>query len=262
MKEYEEAAAIFYDSYFLGVEGDVQFYLDEARRVGSAVLELGCGTGRVLLPLAEAGVQIVGLDNSPAMLAVLRHKLARYSRETQRRVELLEGDMRFLALGRRFDLILIPYRAFLHLLTPKDQRQALLAIREHLTEGGRLIVNVFDPNLEVIAAQLGPLGSSLKRDAEFVHPRTGRRVVVWYSFQYDPEHQLAKGYFLFEELDEGGQVLTKTYSPLTLRYVYRYEMKYLLELCGYRVEALYGDFRRGPFRYGGEQIWVARRTVR
>lgn len=121
-------------------------------------------------------------------------------------------------------------------------------------------MNVFDPDLEVIAAQLGPLGSSLKRDAELLHPGTGRRVVVWYSFQYGPEHQLAKGYFLFEELDAGGQVVRKTHSPLPLRYVYRYEMMYLLELCGYRVEALYGDFRRGPFRYGGEQIWVARRT--
>ncbi|MEW6298568.1 MAG: class I SAM-dependent methyltransferase [Thermodesulfobacteriota bacterium] len=261
MKEYEGAEAIFYDSYFAGVEGDVQFYLDEARRAGSPVLEIGCGTGRILLPLAEAGVHIVGLDRSPAMLAILRQKLARYSAETQHRVELVEGDMRSLSLGRRFSLITIPYRAFLHLLTPKDQWQALRAVREHLADGGRLVFNVFDPNVELIAAQLGPLGSSLKRDAEFTHPETGRRVVVWYTFQYDPEQQLVKGYFLFEELDEGGQVLTKTYSPLTLRYVYRFEMRYLLELCGYQVEALYGDFRRGPFRSGGEQIWVARRAA-
>ena len=67
-------------------------------------------------------------------------------------------------------------------------------------------------------------------------------------------------YFIFEELEDGGRVVAKLYSPLTLRYVYRYEMRYLLELCGYKVEALYGDFQRGPFRYGGEQIWVARKS--
>ena len=66
-------------------------------------------------------------------------------------------------------------------------------------------------------------------------------------------------YFLHEALAAEGRVISKAYAPLTLRYVYRYEMQYLLELCGYEIEALYGDFRRGPFRYGGEQIWVARR---
>jgi hypothetical protein len=75
--------------------------------------------------------------------------------------------------------------------------------------------------------------------------------------QYDPEQQRLDQYFIFEELDDDGRILAKTYSSLTLRYIYRYEMRYLLELCGYKVEALYGDFRRGPFRYGSEQIWVA-----
>jgi hypothetical protein len=99
----------------------------------------------------------------------------------------------------------------------------------------------------------------LKKGAEFVHPDTGHRVIVWDTRQYDPERQMLEQYFVFEELDDEGSVISKAYSPLILRYVYRYEMQYLLELCGYRIEALYGDFRRGPFRYGGEQIWVARK---
>lgn len=259
MKEYDRLDAGFYDYYSLGVEGDVQFYVEEARKAGAPVLEIGCGTGRILLPIAESGSRIVGLDRAPAMLAILRQKLTTYSPETQSRVELLEGDMRNFALGRRFNLITIPYRAFLHLLTAKDQRQALTCIREHLAEDGRLVFNVFDPDLKIIAAHLEPLGSALKKDSEFIHPDTGRRVVVWDTRQYDPERQLLEQYFIFEELDDEGKVVNKTYSSLTLRYVFRYEMRYLLELCGYKVEALYGDFRRGPFRYGGEQVWVARR---
>jgi SAM-dependent methyltransferase len=260
MKEYDRLDAAFYDYYSLGVEGDVQFYVEEAQKAGSSVLEIGCGTGRTLLPIAESGVNIIGLDRAPAMLSRLRQKLAKYGPDTQSRVTLIEGDMRNFSLGRRFPLVTIPYRAFLHLLTPKDQRQALLCIREHLADDGRLIFNVFDPSLEVIAAHSGPLGPALKKDCEFIHLDTARRVIVWDTRQYDPERQLLEQYFIFEELDDEGRVVAKTYSPLTLRYVYRYEMRYLLELCGYRVEALYGDFRRGPFRYGGEQVWVVRKS--
>jgi SAM-dependent methyltransferase len=261
MKEYDRLDAAFYDYYSLGVEGDVQFYVEEAQKAGSPVLEIGCGTGRILLPIAESGVSIVGLDRAPAMLALLRQKLAKYKPDTQSRVKLSEGDMRNFSLGRRFKLITIPYRAFLHLLTPKDQRQALTCIREHLTDDGHLIFNVFDPSLEIIAAHSGPLGSALKKDCEFIHPDTGQRVIVWDTRQYDPERQLLEQYFIFEELNDEGRVVSKTYSPLTLRYVYRYEMRYLLELCGYKVEALYGGFHRGPFRYGYEQVWVVRKDL-
>ena len=260
MQEYTGADATFYDYCFIGLEGDVQFYVEEARTAGSPVLEIGCGTGRILLPIAQAGVPIVGLDRSTTMLKILRRKLGKLSPETQSRVELVEEDMRDFALGKHFNLITIPYRAFLHLLTSRAQRQALMCIRDHLSDTGRLIFNVFDPSHELIAARLAPLGAALHKDSEFIHPDSGRRVIVWFSGQYDPERQLLDAYFIFEELDNEGRVVAKTYSPLTLRYVYRYEMRYLLELCGYKVEALYGDFRRGPFRYGQEQIWVARKA--
>lgn len=260
MREYTGADATFYDYCFTGLEGDVQFYVEEARKAETSVLEIGCGTGRILLPIAQAGTSIVGLDRSLTMLEILRRKLDKLSVETQSRVELVEDDMRDFSLEKQFDLITIPYRAFLHLLTSKAQRQALSCLREHLTDTGRLIFNIFDPSHELIAARLGPLGAALHKDSEFIHPDTDRRVIVWFSGQYDPEQQFLDAYFIFEELDAAGKVINKTYSPLTLRYVYRYEMRYLLELCGYKVEALYGDFQRGPFRYGGEQIWVARKA--
>lgn len=260
MKEYDRIDAAFYDYYLTGLEGDVQFYVEEAQKAGSPVLELGCGTGRILIPVAEAGINIVGLDRSPAMLSIARQKISKLNIETQRRIELVEGDMRDFSLGRCFKLIMIPYRTFLHLLSPEDQRQALLCIREHLTDDGRLVFNVFDPRLDIIAAHLSPLGAAVKKNREFIHPDTGHRVVVWDTRQYDPERQIIEQYFIFEELDDNGRVISKAYAPLTLRYVYRYEMQHLLELCGFKVEALYGDFRRGPFRYSGEQIWITRRS--
>jgi SAM-dependent methyltransferase len=259
MSDYEQAYAALYEYRATGLEGDVQFYVEEAQRAGSPVLELGCGTGRILIPVAQAGLAITGLDLSVPMLDIARRKVAALDSAPRSRIELVEGDMRRFSLGRRFQLAMIPYRAFLHLLTPEDERQALECIREHLADDGRLIFNIFDPRLETIAAHSGPFGSALKKVSEFVHPETGRRFVVWDTRQYDTERQVISQYFIHEELDDEGRVVSKTYAPLTLRYVFRYEMQYLLELCGYTIEALYGDFRHGPFHYGGEQIWVARR---
>jgi hypothetical protein len=167
--------------------------------------------------------------------------------------------MRDIHLDARFRLVTIPYRAFLHLLTVEDQRRALTCVRTHLADDGRLILNIFDPLLEEIAAQLGRLGRSLKSRSEFQLRETGPQYILWDSRRYDPERQILDELRLFEAVDAEGTVVKRFYRRLTLRYVFRYEMAHLLELCGFTVDALYGDFRRGPFRYGAEQVWVARK---
>lgn len=255
MDEYTGLSACYYDST-PGLPGDVQFYVQEARRCGSPVLELGCGTGRVLIPTAQAGISIVGLDRSQDMLAVAQEKMAALGVETEGRIRLAEEDMRSFSLGERFNLITIPFRAFLHLMTGEDQRAALHCIRDHLAGDGRLIFNIFDPRLEIIAAHQGVMGLAPQKMREFISPETGRRVILWVQRTYDLDQQTIREERIFEEIDAEGKMVSRTYTPLTLRWVYRYEMAYLLELCGYQIEALYGDFRRGPFHAGGEQIWV------
>jgi SAM-dependent methyltransferase len=147
LDEYGAASAAFYDDFATGVAGDVAFYVARAREAGSPVLELGCGTGRILFAVGEAGVEIVGLDRSPHMLAVARRKLATVPPDVRRRVHLFPGDMCDFTLGRRFTLVLIPYRAFLHNLEPADQLRTLACAREHLAIDGRLVFNVFDPDV-------------------------------------------------------------------------------------------------------------------
>ena len=260
MSEYDRTDAGLYDSFSKGLEGDEAFYVEEAARAEGPVLEIACGTGRIMIPIAESGVSIVGLDRAPAMLEVARRKVAGLPDETRRRIRIVEGDMRTFSLERRFPLAIIPYRAFLHLMTADDQRRALTRIREHLTDRGRLVFNVFDPSIELIAAYLRPLGGSLRYSGSFTHPETGNRVMVSDTRRYDPLEQTLEEHRFFEEVDDEGRVLSKTTTPVYLRYVHRFEMQHLLELCGYEVEALYGDFSRGPFRHGNEQVWVARRT--
>ena len=123
---------------------DTQFYLELARETaaqGRAVLEIACGTGRVILPIAREGIEVVGLDNAAAMLNIARRKAASDGVE----VSWVEADMRDFDLARRFGLVIIPYRSFLHLLTDTDQQSCLAAVLRHLEPGGRFALNFFAP---------------------------------------------------------------------------------------------------------------------
>jgi ubiquinone/menaquinone biosynthesis C-methylase UbiE len=141
---------------------DTPFYLALAREAaarGLAVLELACGTGRVTLPIAREGIEVVGLDSAPAMLDVARRKAAAEDLD----VTWIEADMRDFDLGRRFGLIIIPYRSFLHLLTDADQAACLAAVYRHLIPGGRFALNFFAPPLPRSADGGEPLISRIHR---------------------------------------------------------------------------------------------------
>lgn len=256
---YDTIHAAFYDLHSTGLDGDVDFYVKQASDAGSPVLELACGTGRIVIPVAEAGLDIVGLDASDEMLSVAREKTAQCTAEIQSHITLVNGDMRDFSLDRQFRLIMIPFRSFLHLLTPTDQRQALLNIHGHLQSDGKLVFNVFDPSVDIIAGHTGPGRPGRQKQGTFTHPETGNRVLVWDSRTYMPGRQRVDVDYIYEVLDEEGRLLETSYNPISLRYVHRWEMQYLLELCSFEVEALYGDFQGGPFRHGGEQVWIARK---
>lgn len=260
MSDYDVYANI-YDAQYMGYTEDIAFYVGEACQAKGLVLELACGTGRVLLPCADAGAHITGLDLSQAMLTRCREKLAAYPPEVAARVRLVEGDMRSFKLPERFELITIPFRSFLLLLTVQDQLQALAAIREHLTDTGRLVFNIFVPDISLIAARSGEVGEPLTRFKEFLDPHTGHRIMMWDSRHYHLNEQLIESVFVYDELDERGLVVRRYYKPLKLRWMYRYETEHLLARSGLAVETLYGGFDRRPFDENSrEMIWVAHKA--
>ena len=249
--------APFWDVSLPEMETEEAFLLEEIGSAPASVLDIACGTGRLPIRLASAGHTVTGLDFSPAMLEHAKQKVAALAPDVRRRIELTQGDMRAFSMGRRYDLVNISW-SFIYMLTPEDQRQALSCMHDHLEEGGRLIFSVPDPKLDSIPANLSFSTVPRKTNA-FVRPDNGNRVIVWVSTEYNFEQQTVDFLTFYEELDKGGRVITKTYQPLTMRFTFRQEMQYLLELCGYTVEALYGDHQRSPFHPGGAQIWVARK---
>lgn len=152
LSEYNRTDAGFYDRFSTGIDGDVAYCVEAAREAGGPVLEIGCDTGRIMIPIAESGVSIVGLDRAPAMLDIAREKVAGLPADTRQRVRLVESDMRAFDLDQRFNLVVVPYRTLNYMLTEEDQRGTLMRINDHLCENGRLVFDVMAPGPDVIAA--------------------------------------------------------------------------------------------------------------
>jgi SAM-dependent methyltransferase len=235
---------------------DVNFFVELAQQAGSPVLEIGCGTGRILIPTARAGLRIVGLDSSASMLAMCREKLAREPQDVQARVELIEGDMRRFDLGREFRLATIPFRPFQRLIAVADQLACLACIHRHLVAGGRLVLDLFNPSLPYLADDR--FLEELNRDPPFTMP-DGRRVLRRH-------HILARDFF--NQTQEVEMIYRVSYPDgreerlvhrFPMRYLFRFEAEHLLTRSRFQVENVYADFDKSPYgsKYPGELIFVA-----
>ena len=248
-----DAWAEVYDRIYSYVRDDIPFYVASARESDGPVLELGCGTGRVTVPVAEAGVDVVGLDFSGAMLDVARTKSQRLSSGSGN-LTLVQADMRDFSLDTSFGLVIIPFRGFLSLLTVEDQTRTLLNVKRHLAPGGRLIFNIFVPDLDMLVQD----GDVPYHYRDVTDPDTGARLVLWHQSRYDNHAQIMNARVIAEELDEEGTMVRRFYRDFQLRYVHRWEMQHLLRVCGFEVLDLHGDFLRSPFdETSTEMVWVA-----
>ena len=226
--------------------GDRTFYLELARRTGGPILEVGCGTGRVLLPIAEEGFECVGLDASESMLEVAR------SKDLPADLRFLQGDARSFDLApQRFALIFSAFRAFQHLYTVDDQLAFLDRARDHLAPGGLLAFDVFDPNLEYIAK--GGLAEHL--DIEWTEGDLSMKRYT--KVTHNHRTQVLHAVFRVEAWRESRRVSEDT-NDIHLRWFYRYELEHLLARAGYDVVERYGDFDGTPIEEGNELIFVAR----
>jgi len=260
--QYDSVPAIaeFYDSTLIYQERkDVEFYVAEARASAGPVLELGCGTGRVLLPTARAGIEITGVDGSANMLSLCRAKLEREPTEVQGRVRLHQAALTDFDLGRGFPLITIPFRPFQHLLTVAEQMACLHAVRNHLCPGGRLIFDVFHVNPSSLH---DPSWKVEREEGPATHLPDGR--IVLRSTRIAAFHRAAQVNdveFCWYVTHPNGR-REEVRWRVGLRYSFRFELEHLLALAGLRVAALYGDVHRSPFADDSpDMIFVAERPA-
>lgn len=237
---------------------DVSFFVDAALVSGGPVLELGCGTGRVLIPTARAGIRIVDLDLSTHMLSLCSAHLQKEPRDVQERVDLVQADMRKFDLKQSFKLITLPFRPFQHLLTVEDQISCLRSIYNHLDIGDQLILDLFNPSLEFLT--MNNLGEEFGDEPEFSTP-TGQRVMRRHKIisrdYFNQINQVELIYYIMHP-DERQERLVHAFS---MRYLYRFEAEHLLARCGFRIEQVYADYDKSPYgsEYPGELIVVAKK---
>ena len=247
-----------YDSVYSYVTEDIPFYVGEALEAGGPVLELGCGTGRVSIPMADAGVDVVGLDSSPEMLEVARRKAA-LSHERPGRLTLVEADMRRLSsspIVGEFGLVIIPFRGFLALLSVEGPRsEPSRASRPFWPRTESSCFDAFVPDLDMMVQE----GDSPYHLRDVSDEETGRRLVLWHQSAYDNHNQIVSARIIVEELDETDTVSRRLYRDFQLRYAHRWEIDHLLARCGYEVMYLFGDYHRSPFdETSTEMVWVAK----
>jgi len=253
---YDSFIADYYDESPI-VKGrlqDVAFYRSAARDFGDPILELGCGTGRITMALAEAGKRITGLDLSGRMLERAVKKRAELRVEARERVHLMQGDMARFDLGEKFRLVIIPFRPFQHLLEVRQQMDCLECVRKHLAPGGRLILDVFQTDAERMHDPVH------MREVQLTEYETadGRRVRIserLAAFHRAEQRNDVEMIFSIKHRDGRQERLVFAWP---LRYFFRFEVEHLLARCGFKVAALYGDFDRSPIRGDSpEMIFVA-----
>jgi SAM-dependent methyltransferase len=252
---YDKLSSEFYDYH--AKRGDIEFFKDYALESGGPVLELGCGTGRVLIPTTRAGVKITGLDLSGEMLRLCQAKLDAEPEKTRSRAELIQADMRDFRLHRRFSLITITFGPFNNLLSVQDQLDCLACIHRHLKPGGRLVFDVFLAKPNELAAKK----ETAVVDNQPPFTMTDGRKVTWSLFQeVDYQSQVIHEKLLYDVIYPDGRRKCLVY-PETIRFFFRFEVEHLLARAGFITESVYADFNKTPFgtKPPEELIFVAKK---
>jgi 2-polyprenyl-3-methyl-5-hydroxy-6-metoxy-1,4-benzoquinol methylase len=239
---------LLYDSVPLyAARQDVAFYKEEANVSRGNVLEVGCGTGRILLPIARAGSAITGIDGSKQMLERCRAKLSAEPAAVQSRVQLAQHDMRDFNLGAKFTVIIAPFRVVQHLTTIDDQLRFLATVAGHLAPQGRLIFDVFNPRFDLL---VGADGVEREDTPEQRLPdgRTFRRTYRVARVRWMDQVSEAE---LIHYVDG-----TRYVQAFEMRWYLAAELRNLLARAGFQVREFYGDFARGPLVDGCPELVV------
>jgi SAM-dependent methyltransferase len=253
---YDRHSSEFYDYH--AKRGDVKFYVDCALESGGPVLELGCGTGRILIPTSRAGVRITGLDKSAEMLRICHDKLEKEALDVRERVKLINADMLNFTLGRQFSMVTIAFGPFNNLVSVEEQISCLKCINEHLRDNGTLVFDVMYWDLRTLPGSEGKDIVSVKTPFEMPDGRS----VTWgiHRQSVDYNRQVTREELIYNIRYPDGRREQMVY-PESLRYFFRFEVEHLLARTGFKTEAVYADFDRTHFgaKYPSELIFLARK---
>lgn len=245
-------------------EGFQDFYLELAKKYGKdGMIDVACGTGAVLLYLAEHGIIADGTDLSEEMCRVCSDKAAAKNLN----LRIFAGNMTDFDAGRKYSLVIIARSGFMHLPDQKSQIAALKNMARHLVPSGILTLNTFDPWPAVQAQQINTKPDDYSFRLEYVNSE-GHREKIYNAISYNPWTQIMSGNWKFETYDDEGNVIGERVRPLKMRQTYRWEMFLLAELCGFEVVDIYRGYKgdkedlndpMSAAKYQSNLIWILRK---
>lgn len=252
--------AKYYDGAYAAKEDlvDLPFYLELAEQYRGPILEIACGTGRVLILIARKGIEIHGVDNSRPMLKILENNLAREPQEVRQRVTLHEGDMRDFRLGAQYPLVIIPFRPMQHMYSVQDQISALTTAASHLSDTGILVFDVFYPKFEKINAGTGEELFEMEWTPGWDPTAVVRR--YFRKDSVDKINQIFSFTFIYRTFRADQLILQETEAFKLSYYTYP-QLRALFLLAGLEPVEEYGSFAKGPLDNSAEQmIFLLRRA--
>ena len=231
-----DTIARYYDLLYDQRDDDLDMWLALTEKITGNILEIGCGTGRVMIPLLQAGRQVTGVDISQEALQVAEAKLVAGGFQNQG--TLYQVDMRSMDLEcKDFEFAFLPINTFMHCQTTDDQIVTLQSIYHHLTSGGTLVIDLFHPTPQRLLEADG----QLVLEHQMVDELTGH-VIQWFvTRRLHITHQVEDVTFILDEVQENG-ILSRALIPFSLRYIYRFEMALLLKNVGFQLDEIWGDY--------------------
>ena len=243
-----EVVGEFYD--FFADNSDIPFFLEYARETGSPILDLAAGTGRVSFALAQEGFDVVALEQSKSMMAVAKKKLEGSPKTVSSRIRLVEGSMKKFALEQKFALVIVP-NSFGHLLTTEDQLSAIHCVRDHLSDGGLFILDLYPGAQQYESAKFEDVPVELP---------DGRTVSRSGVIQSDFPSQYMRVELRYTVQDAKGQVIDEIDVVSGVALIFNREADLLIRMSGMHIENEFGDFERNPYRPdSGRRIFVLRK---
>jgi SAM-dependent methyltransferase len=241
MAYFYDTIARYYDPENDDVTDDLALYSDLAAELDGLILDVGCGTGRVMFHIAGEGHNVHGIDKSPEMLARARRRMQGRP-DLRERCTLIEGDILTNTLPASYDLIILPYNTFMHLTGDGQQVEALRRLAGVLENIGQIVIDLPNAGEHFAAADDG----AVHLERSFVEPETGHYVMQQSVARLDRTAQLQHITWMYDEIDAQG-IIKRTIAPQTLRYVFPGEMLLMLELAGLTLVERYGDYDGSPF---------------
>jgi SAM-dependent methyltransferase len=242
-----DTVADLYDIY-VPVIFDVEFFIKETTKTTGEVLELMSGTGRISIPLLEAGVKLTCVDISAQSNAILQNKLQRM----RLNADVYTADVCELELSKKFDMVIIPFHSFAHITSPDDQRKALTRIQRHLLPGGMFICTLGNPKIrqQAVTGQLRLLRT-------YPLPDTGKLLLWVLENNDDEDEQIVEAKQFYEEYDANGVLRSKRLLELHFRFTQRDKFEELVKAAGFKVKAFYGDYSWSEFNDESPfMIWI------